>query len=162
MKIRREILTSILGILLLPVLLTGCGSEDAKGLEVVDAWARPMAIQEAPGTAGGGGNSAVYLTLANKGRVADTLLGGESPVASRVEIHESFLDGDIMRMREVGPLEIDAGETRTLQPGGLHIMLVGLRESLVAGDTIPLTLRFRREGARELRVPVRAMGPGGM
>jgi copper(I)-binding protein len=162
MKIRREILTSVPGIVFFSVLLTGCGSGDTQDLEVVDAWARPMVVQETPGAAGAGGNSAVYLTLANRGRVADTLLGGASPVASRVEIHESFLDGDIMRMREVGPMEIGAGETLTLQPGGLHIMLVGLRGSLVAGDTIPLTLRFRRAGARELRVPVRAMSPGGM
>ena len=142
-------------------ILSGCDTEGEPRLEALDPWARPMMIRE-PGGRASGGNSAVYLALRNSGGAPDTLLGGETPVAGAVEIHESFLEEDVMRMREVGPLEVPAGDDVHLKPGGLHIMLVDLRKSLVAGDTLSLTLRFSVSGPVTLRVPVQAAGSGGM
>lgn len=160
-------------ILILAASLWGCGGEGVPEPEILDPWARPMTVEAAgdetsPGVSSAGGdpspgmNSAVYLTVRNAGGAPDTLLGAASPVAERVEIHESYLEGDVMRMREVGPLAVPAGGEVALRPGGLHIMLVGLRESLLEGDTLSLVLDFRRSGSVHLEVPVGAPGSGGM
>lgn len=161
MKITAFSLLSLLGFGVLLGILSGCGAEGGPGLEVLDPWARPMMMRE-PGGRSSGGNSAVYLSLRNSGGAADTLLGGETPVAGAVEIHESFLEDDVMRMRAVGPLEVPPGGVVDLKPGGLHVMLIDLRESLVAGDTLSLTLRFSVSGPLTLRVPIQAAGSGGM
>ena len=151
----------LLGFGVLLGILSGCDMAGEPSLDVLDPWARPMMIREA-GSGASGGNSAVYLALRNSGGAVDTLLGGETPVAGRVEIHESFLEDDVMRMQEVGPLEVPPGESVHLKPGGLHLMLLDLRESLVAGDTLSLTLGFSVSGPLTLRVPVQASGSGGM
>jgi len=143
-------------------MVMGCEGRGEGGVAVADAWVRPMKVLESEDAASGRGNSAVYMTVENTGGSSDTLAGADSPVSERVEIHESFMDGDVMRMREVRALELPPGERVALKPGGLHIMLMGLRESLAVGDTVALVLRFRNAGAVELQVPVRASGPAGM
>jgi len=105
----------------------------------------------------GGTSSAVYLQVRNPGPRADRLIGGESPSASRVEIHESRMEGDVMRMRRVEGLLVPGGGEVDLMPGGLHLMLLGLRESLIPGDTLSLTLDFERAGPVHVRVPVRGV-----
>lgn len=102
-------------------------------------------------------NSAVYLVIRNGGEPTERLTGGESPVAEAVEVHESRIENDVMRMREVGILEIPPGDSVVLKPGGLHIMLMGLRRPLVEGAEIDLTLFFELSGNRHLRIPVRSM-----
>ncbi|MFO8175398.1 MAG: copper chaperone PCu(A)C [Longimicrobiales bacterium] len=152
-----------LAILLLPAFLWGCGGGGGPEVEVLDPWARPMAVETDPagGEALPGVNSAVYLTVRNSGGAPDTLTGASSPAAERVEIHESYLEGDVMRMREVGPLPVPADGEVDLRPGGLHLMLVGLRESLLEEDTLSLVLDFRHSGSVPLEVPVRGLGMGG-
>ena len=68
------------------------------------------------------------------------------------------MDGDVMRMREVGTIDVPAGGTVELQPGGLHLMLMGLKKPLVAGQAFPLTLRFEKAGAVEVQMKVVAPG----
>jgi len=117
-------------------------------------WARATAPQQKVGGA--------YVTLTSP--VNDRLLGATSPVASKAEVHEMTMDGGVMRMREqVDGLALPAGRAVTLAPGGLHIMLTGLRQPLVAGQTIPVQLRFEHAPPLdlELRVaPIGAQGPG--
>ena len=117
-----------------------------------------MAVEMGVGGLPSRANSAVYMRIHNPGSVPDRLLGGETPVAEAVEVHESFLDGDVMRMREVGAVEIPGRGEMEFQPGGLHLMLLDLHQTLNLGDTISLTLNFQESGPIVLRVPVRTMG----
>lgn len=103
-------------------------------------------------------NSAAYLLLRNTGGTSDRLAGAESSVASRVEIHESSMEGEVMRMRKVDGLEIPAGSEVELKPGGLHLMLLGLDEPLTEGEEIEITLRFEQSGDRIVALPVRSGG----
>jgi len=67
------------------------------------------------------------------------------------------MEGDVMRMRRVEELLVPAGGEVGLLPGGLHLMLLDLREPLVPGDTLSLTLEFERAGPVDVRVPVRGV-----
>jgi periplasmic copper chaperone A len=117
------------------------------------ALAQDLASPEA--TPAGTGTGAVFMTIANDGTEADTLLAAESAVASAVEIHETRDEGGVMQMRQlVDGLQVPAGETVALEPGGYHIMLIGLTADLVVGETFPLTLEFAQGGSVDVEVPV--------
>lgn len=116
----------------------------------------PFARATLPGQPAAG----VYMRLENHGR-ADRLVrctvGKE--IADRVEIHVMHMDGDVMRMREIDGLALPAGEATVLQPGGTHLMLVGLKAALKEGARIPLTLRFEKAGEVVVTVDVEAVKP---
>ncbi len=86
-----------------------------------------------------------YLKLTNKGP-ADRLLSASSPVAGATEIHSMTMDGNVMKMRQVDAIELASGQTVELKPGGYHLMLMGLKAPLKAGDKVPLTLKFEKAG----------------
>ena len=109
----------------------------------------PYARPTAPSQPAGGG----YLKLINKG-ADDRLVSASTPVATSVEIHSMRLEGDVMRMREIGSLDLPAGKTVELKPGGLHLMFIGLKAPLVVGQTFPLTLKFEKAGAVDVTVNV--------
>ncbi len=122
------------------------------GVEVKDAWARA--------TPGGAKNGAAYLTLVSP--TGDKLTGATSPVAKMTQLHEMANDGGVMKMREVSAIDLPAGEAVTLKPGGLHIMMMGLKHPLKPGQSVPLTLTFEKSGTREVAAAVAkvgAMGP---
>jgi hypothetical protein len=100
----------------------------------------------------------VYLKILNTGPVALRLLGGETSAATGVEVHQTVMDGDVARMRRVDGVDIDPGETVRLEPGGLHLMLLGLRRSLQTGDTLTLFLTFHESPPVFVRVPVADWG----
>ena len=126
---------------------------------VARAQPAPSLVIEAPWTraAGQGGQGAGYLTIRNPGP-ADRLLSATSPAAARLELHTVQRDGEVMRMREVETIPVPAGGSVLLQPGGLHIMLIGLTAPLVAGQSIPVTLRFERAGEVQALLAVQAAG----
>lgn len=96
---------------------------------------------------------AAYLTIANQGTTGDKLIALASPIAQSVELHTMSMDNNIMRMREVGQLDLKPSETITMTPGGgYHIMLVGLKQPLKTGDKFPLTLTFEKAGKIEVSV----------
>ncbi len=99
-----------------------------------------------------------YLKLANKG-VADRLVSAASPAAASVEIHSMSMEGDVMKMRQVDAIDLPTGATVLLQPGGYHLMLMGLKAPLKAGDKIPLTLKFERAGEVVVTVNVELPKP---
>ena len=108
-------------------------------------------------------NGAAYLSITNKGKAADRLVSASSPMAERVELHETTMDGGMMRMRPVASLVIAPNETRVLEPGGLHFMLVKLKQPLVAGKHFPLTLVFADAGSVDVKVMVtKGSGTGAM
>lgn len=125
-------------------------------VDVRDAWAR-VTVQ-------GQGATGVFARLAAPSGAR--LVGGSTPAAATVEIHEMKMDGNVMRMRALEQgLELPRGETVELRPGGYHLMLMGLKQPLQAGTTVPVVLRFvdaeGRTGTRELQVPVMAAPAGG-
>lgn len=113
-------------------------------LEISTPYARAT-VPNAP-VAGG------YLTIHNKGSVAERLLGGSASFAGKVEIHEMAIENDIMKMRPLSDgLEIPAGATITLKPGSYHVMFMQLQEQLIAGQTRDVILQFEKAG--EVSVP---------
>ena len=103
-----------------------------------------------------------YLTITNNGREPDRLVGGSFAAAGSFEVHQMSMEGGVMRMRPVTDgLEVKPGQTVELKPGGLHLMFMGLKEQLKAGDTVKGTLEFAKAGKIEIAYPVRAMGAGG-
>ena len=123
-------------------------AKDSHTLEVRDAWSRPTP----PGIAVG----AVYLSIRNTGLAADRLLSASSPAAASVEFHQSLKTGGVMSMRAVPFIECPAGAVVKISPGGVHIMLTGLKEPLQLGSSYPLTLQFRDIGTVSVIVSVQA------
>ena len=101
-------------------------------------------------------NGAAYMTLMNEGNSDDTLVSAATDVAETVELHETTIDeNQVMRMRPVeGGIAIPAGGSTTLKPGGLHVMLLGIRQELAVGDTFELTLTFAESGSQTVQVEV--------
>lgn len=88
-----------------------------------------------------------FLTITNDGETSDKLVSASSPIAGMVQVHEMAMDGDVMKMRELADgLKLPAGETVMLKPGGYHIMLMDLREPLVEGEAVDITLQFENAG----------------
>ena len=129
--------------LVIVLLLSGCAAPTAAGVEVQDAWTRPAAQ---------GGTGAVYFVIHSS--AAEELVGVSSDVAEAVEMHESKMSGDVMEMRQMQSVPLGAGEEVIFEPGGLHVMLVNLRQDLNAGDEIDITLHFKNYQDIPLRVPV--------
>jgi copper(I)-binding protein len=108
-----------------------------------------------PGQPVGGG----YLTIANKGTAPDRLTAVTSPSAAMVEIHVMEMVNDVMTMRPVeGGLEIAAGATVELKPGGTHLMFMMVTEPFKEGGEVPVTLEFEKAGRVELKLPVIGLG----
>jgi len=101
-------------------------------------------------------NSAAYLKIENRGTAADRLVEVIFGGANRVELHESFVDErGIASMRPVASVEVPAGGEARLEPGGLHVMLMGLTGRLSVGDSISTVLRFEIAGRRSVIAVVR-------
>jgi periplasmic copper chaperone A len=125
--------------------LTACASQ---GLMVTDLWARPSPQMAT--------NAAFYMVIENGTDQAEELMSANSSACGVTELHEMYDMGEgVMGMRPVEGIEIPAGETVTLQPGGLHVMCINRLEDFTAGQIIPLTLSFKNAGTLEYDVTVR-------
>jgi periplasmic copper chaperone A len=93
------------------------------------------------------------------------LVGVATPVAAVAQLHEMKMEGEVMRMRAIGKLDLPAGRTVELKPGGYHLMLQDLKTPLAQGSTVPMTLLFRTakgvESKLELKLPVAVRAPVG-
>lgn len=120
-------------------------------VQVSQAWSRP---------APQGGNGAGFAVISNSGPAADTLISVVSPVAARIEIHESMvMGGQAMMHPRPGGLPVPAGATVALKPGGWHMMLMGLKQPLRAGDHYPATLTFKKAGKVTVQFSVQTTAP---
>lgn len=106
-------------------------------------------------------NGAAYLVIQNRGAAADRLMSAETAAAGTVELHATLHEGGVMRMRPMPAIDLPAGGTVRLQRGGMHVMLIGLREPLKAGTKFPLTLVFEKAGRLEVTVAVEPARGGG-
>ena len=98
-----------------------------------------------------------FLTIENTGTEPDRLVSATSDIAGETQIHEMAMQGDVMKMRQLADgLEIPAGETVVLAPGGFHIMFMGLKQALVEGETITVTLTFEKAGTVDVVLPIEA------
>jgi hypothetical protein len=126
------------------------------------AWAAPIVVDHVWSRAAMAGRTGVvYLTITATGST-DTLVSISSPVASKAELHESYDDAGVMKMRAVGPLSVAPGKPIVLQPGGYHIMLIDLVHALKQGDSFPITLRFAKAGAVTVTAMVAKAGASQM
>ena len=121
----------------------------ADEVAIHDAWARA--------SLGRTRTSAVYMTIEVTGDRVDRLIAAASPDAETAELHTHLMGGGVARMRPVDAIEIAPGAPTVLEPGGLHIMLTGLRRDLVEGETLPLSLTFESAGTIQLEVPIEGM-----
>ena len=128
-------------------------------IEVEGAWARKSA---APGgmTAGqptmmAGERGAAYMVIKNVGSGDDALIGAASTVANATEVHESVMSGDVVTMRPVARINVKAGGSIELKPGGYHIMFIGLKQPLQVGEKVVVTLKFEKAGLVQVEAEVR-------
>ena len=106
-------------------------------------------------------NSAVFMQISNDGADDRALLSAASGVADVVELHTHLMEDGMMKMRRVDQIDLPAGEMVTLAPGGLHVMLIGLKQQLQPGDDVPLTLTLDDGSELSLTAPVRKVMPMG-
>jgi copper(I)-binding protein len=99
--------------------------------------------------------TAAYFTLRNAGKAGHALVKAASPAARVVELHTVVHEGGMMKMRPVPKIEVQAGGETRLQPGGLHVMLIGLTRPLRDGEQVELTLRFEDGSEKKIAAPVR-------
>ena len=145
-------------VLVLAAVLAGCGgsaasaspeSSTASVPTVTGAWVRPPLGPDRP--AGG------YLTITGAPGSADALVSARSEVAASVEIHETTADASGMAaMHPIQRLDIPAGGTVRLEPGGYHLMLMGVSVPLVVGETVEITLTFETAGEVTIQAQIRA------
>jgi copper(I)-binding protein len=142
----------IAGLVALLAVTCGVGAQSpAKpGVVVEEVWARAT-----PGNAQSG---VAYLNITNTGTTPDRLLSVSSTVAEKTELHENKTEDGVMKMRPEAPVALKPGETVTLKPGGDHLMLMGLKQPLKEGDSIPLTLLFEKAGAIQVTAKVAKVG----
>ena len=125
-------------------------------VDIKDAWVRSTV----PGQMGTG----AFMKITAK--AGTRLIGVSSPVAGVAEVHEMKMDKDIMQMRAMPALDLPAGKTIELKPGGYHVMLMDLKQPLLKDSKVPLTLMFKdAKGVQtrmELTLPVTNVAPGGV
>ena len=137
--------------LFLPAQSASAGDVTIGDLVISKPWTRVTP----PGANVAGG----FVSITNKGKSADRLLGGTAEIAGRLEIHEMTMDAGVMKMHEVaGGLEIKPGETVELKPGSYHVMLMDLKSSPVAGTPVNGTLKFEKSGEAKIAYDVAPLG----
>lgn len=136
----------------LALLLAACaGAAASTSIEVTDA---RIPLPAGP-------NGAAYMTLVNAGDGDARLISAATDVAESAELHESSMQDGTMSMEEVDGVDIPAGGQAVLEPGGLHIMLLGVDQDLAEGDTVELTLTFEGADEQVVSAEVTPLAEGG-
>ena len=117
-------------------------------IKIKDAWMRPSSEKMA---------TALYFTIENTGETADTLFQVDSDLAEKVEIHETYSEGEMMGMRKTEMIVIESGKSFELKPGAHHIMLMKLKKDVKVGDEAEFILHFKQEG--EMTITAKAKKP---
>ena len=120
-----------------------------EGLKVEQLWARASLA--------GVRNGIVFGRLVDEGSATLELVSATTPVADHVEFHEHSMTAGVMTMRSLDSIKVDPGQTVTLQPGGMHMMLIDLKRPLTPGESFPLTLKLA--DGDSMTVAVSVLGP---
>jgi hypothetical protein len=149
--LNRIVATTLIGVALLlgTAALTATFAHDyeAGAIRIEHPWTRA--------TARPGMNAAGFMTLTNTGAEADRLVAAEAGFADRAELHRSSMQDGVMRMeRQDDGIELPAGETVELAPGGLHVMFIGVAEPLRPDTEVPVTLVFEQAGRVQVMLQV--------
>ena len=132
----------------LGLLLAACSVVGGGSLVVEETWGRPSPKSAA--------NAAFYMVIDNSGREDDTLTAASLDICGRTELHLSTIDDDgVMSMQQVGQIDVEAGESVVLEPGGLHVMCIDRQLELNPGDRIPMTLSFANAGEIAVEAEIR-------
>lgn len=138
--ILKRFLLSIFGLL-----VVGCipGGD----VSIIDAWARPANL---------GDNGTIYLKINNPGPQTDSLLEVQTDVAAQAELHKSEMDDQgVMSMHHQNHIDIPPDSQVELAPGGLHVMLLDLKQDLHLGDMIQVTFKFQNSDEITLEIPIK-------
>jgi len=139
-RILKRFLLPIFGLLVIACIPGG-------EVSIIDAWARPANL---------GDNSAVYFKINNPGLRIDSLLEVQTDVAAQAELHESEInDQGVMSMHHQSHIDIPPDSQLEFAPGGLHVMLLDLKQDLRLGDTIQVTFKFQNSDEIKLDIPIR-------
>ena len=101
-------------------------------------------------------NGVSYMSIHNSGAGSDRLIGVSTQIADRAELHAHDMKGDVMKMRPLDAIDVPAGGMVEFKPGGLHIMLFGLKTPLKKGHSFPMRLKFESAGDVDLMVVIEA------
>jgi periplasmic copper chaperone A len=133
-------------------------SAQSPAVSIREAWVRRaplLAGDTGSMRMGDGATAAAYVTIHNRSRASDELLSVTSDAADRVEVHETRWMSGMAMMEPVPRLSVAPRATVAMKPGGIHLMLVGLRRSLDPGGRVTLELVFRQAGAMTVRAEIR-------
>jgi hypothetical protein len=127
------------------------GMAGGGSIAVSGSWTRP---------ASAGGMGVGYATIANNGTEADTLTGASSDAAEQVELHETTINAEgVASMKKIDQAEVAAGKSIELKPGGMHLMLIGLKDAIKDGDKVKAKLTFKKAGAVDVEFMARTTAP---
>lgn len=139
----------LLPLLVVPVLApSGPTLAESGPIQIQQVWSR---------AAPQGRVGVLYMTVTDSG-APDQLVGVETPIADKAELHESVAEGGVMKMRSVAAAPVEPGKPLVLKPGGYHVMLMGLRRALKEGDEFPATVRFAHAAAVSVTAHVAKAG----
>ena len=119
-------------------------------LEIREPWSRA--------TPKGAATAVGYMTITNNGTESERLIGGSVDFASSLQLHSMTMEDGVSKMRELKAVEIGPGQTLKFEPGGSHVMFVGLNRPLSQGDRVKGTLIFEHSGTIEIEYDVEALG----
>jgi len=130
------------------LLLVSCAPKKTEPpqISISGAWSRA--------TVAGQSSAAAYLRIANGGGGDDKLVKVSTPIG-QATLHSTTMDNGVMRMRPVEQLSVPAHSQVELKPGGMHIMILGVKRPLAAGSSFQLNLNFEHSGERTVTVAVR-------
>jgi copper(I)-binding protein len=137
------------GVFLVVIGLMGAAAGDTS-IRIEDPW-----VRRAPALPGSESKTAAYLAIVNGSATPDALVSATADAAASVELHETRNMAGMMMMEPVAKIILVPGERLALQPGGYHLMLIGLARALAPGETVTLTLRFERAGPVTVQARVR-------
>jgi copper(I)-binding protein len=137
-------IATLLCLIALPLAMLSAYADEH--LSIQGPWARPAAM---------GGNTAIYFTVVNAGKAPNTLVKASSNVAKMVALHQTSMEGGVMRMTHVPHIKVPAEGRTELKPGGLHVMVMGLKRDLKPGDMVKVTLQFEHGGEMTVAATVR-------
>ncbi len=149
---KKQILAAVLALAAMTTQPALAGDAAKGDIKIENAWARA--------SAGNARAGAAYLSVENKGD-ADRIVAAKSGVSDRTELHNHLMENGVMKMRQVDGIDVPAGGKATLQPGGLHVMFMGLKAPLKEGTSFPVTLVFEKAGPVEVVVDVQKVGASG-